>query len=150
MKQVLGRFMGKKRKGFTLVELLIVIIIIGILAGAMLLVAGSSTDKAEATRIVSDLRTIKSAAMMAYSDKGTWPANLNDVKSYMGNSSVDTSKFQLDTTASGDVYIGRKLDGVSGGIKGKLKDMAEKDKNLFGDLNGNIYTNQEIVYMQVR
>jgi prepilin-type N-terminal cleavage/methylation domain-containing protein len=52
------------RKGFTLVELLIVIIIIGILAGAMMMVAGGGRDAAEASKIVSDLRTIKSAALM--------------------------------------------------------------------------------------
>jgi len=52
------------RKGFTLVELLIVIIIIGILAGAMMLVAGGGRDSAEASKIISDLMTIKSAALM--------------------------------------------------------------------------------------
>ncbi len=67
MKKVL-----KKRTGFTLVELLIVIIIIGILAGAMLLVAGSGTDKAEATKIVSDMRSLKAASLMAYADKASW------------------------------------------------------------------------------
>lgn len=146
--------MGKKRKGFTLVELLIVIIIIGILAGAMLLVAGSSTDKAEATRIVSDLRTLKSAIMMAYSDKGTWPSSstLDEVKPYLGgNNSIDTTKYELvENSSSGAVYVGCKSI-PSKGVKTKLKDMADKDKNLFGDTAGTLYDgNAEKVYMQVR
>ncbi|TDY52063.1 prepilin-type N-terminal cleavage/methylation domain-containing protein [Aminivibrio pyruvatiphilus] len=71
----------KKRTGFTLVELLIVIIIIGILAGAMLLVAGSGTDKAEATKIVSNLRSMKAAALLYYADnpsETTVPRSLSD------------------------------------------------------------------------
>ena len=58
--------MKRKNKAFTLVELLIVIIIIGILAGMMMLSTGSATDKAEAMKVVNNLRTIKSAVLMYY------------------------------------------------------------------------------------
>ena len=75
----------RKRSGFTLVELLIVIIIIGILAGAMLLVAGSGTDSAEATKIISGLRSMKSAALMYYADypKDTTVPDVTSLEPYM-------------------------------------------------------------------
>ena len=57
-------------RAFTLVELLIVIIIIGILAGAMMLYSGSATDKAQAVKIVSNLKNIKSAMLLYAADSG--------------------------------------------------------------------------------
>jgi len=58
----------KLRKGFTLVELLIVIVIIGILAAAMLLASGAATASAEASNIVSNLRSLQSASLMLFAD----------------------------------------------------------------------------------
>jgi general secretion pathway protein G len=64
--------MVKARKGFTLVELLIVIVIIGILAGGMMLASGAATATATATTIVSDLKSLASSAVMFQAD------NMND------------------------------------------------------------------------
>lgn len=56
-----------------MVELLVVIVIIGILAGILLLVMGSGKAKAEATRIVSDMRMLKTAAVVFSGGDGLWP-----------------------------------------------------------------------------
>jgi len=129
MKKVL-----KKRTGFTLVELLIVIIIIGILAGAMLLVAGSGTDKAEATKIVSNLRSLKAAALMYYADNPNVTTLSGDIallKDYMDRAiegptgETDVYKFGV---ASGDAWY----VGVSGtnyppeGVQEKLEAVAKE------------------------
>ncbi|HOO65077.1 MAG TPA: prepilin-type N-terminal cleavage/methylation domain-containing protein, partial [Synergistaceae bacterium] len=100
-----------KRKGFTLVELLIVIVIIGILAGAMMMLMGSSSDKAEATKIISDLRTMKAGVLQYYADNSGYPAtatgdNVTALESYVDKELLRTTyDLQNDGT---NVFVGRK------------------------------------------
>jgi general secretion pathway protein G len=102
--------MLKARKGgFTLVELLIVIMIIAILAGMMMLATGSATDGAEATKVINDLRNLKGAALMYFADEGAWPGST-------AASSLDTymdRAFLADTTSSNRRYNGLLVTSAS-------------------------------------
>ena len=134
MKQFLKK---RKGQGFTLVELLIVIVIIGILAGSLLLVMGSGTDKANATKVVSDMRTLKAASLMYYADNDDWPETVNDLGDYLDrgpNASSTLGTYSFSSVASGDTvwvlfdpdttsaiddttgFIGRLNDFVADGV----------------------------------
>lgn len=81
--------MKGRRKGFTLVEILITIVITGILAGILLLSSGNSIDKASAARITEDMKTIRTAVQMYMADHGNrWPANLEELRSYLDRDPV--------------------------------------------------------------
>ena len=107
-----------KRKGFTLVELLIVIVIIGILAGAMMMLMGSSTDKAEATKIISDLRTMKGAVLQFYADNSGYPANADDpevLEPYV-DKTLDNATYDM-CNSSGIIFVGMKVPTTGAGEK---------------------------------
>lgn len=57
-------FLNKKRKGMTLVELMIVVVIIGIVFAYAFVNAGANTEKAKRARTAEDIAAITSAAAM--------------------------------------------------------------------------------------
>ena len=63
----------KNKKGFTLVELVVVIAILGILAGIAIPRFMDATASARGSKIVADLRTIDSAIMMYNAKTGLVP-----------------------------------------------------------------------------
>jgi len=66
----------KKEKGFTLVELLIVIAIIGILAAIAIPQFAKYRAKAYNSAALSDLKNARTAVEAYYADNQQYPANL--------------------------------------------------------------------------
>ena len=113
MEDVVYKIHHRKLSGFTLVELLIVIIIIGVLAGFMMLAAQSAMDKAEATKIINNMITLKKAAALYKIDYGTW-----NVATYSHKSDdYDKATWLSEQYGDGSINKSQKLYYYWGGDK---------------------------------
>lgn len=146
-----------RKSGFTLIELLIVMSIIGVLSGTLLLTMGSSTDKAEATRIVADLDSLRLAAGLYYADNagGELSPDIEKLKAYVTapeRLTGDSYEFKEGTT-TGQWFVGYKISTRPEGVRESLKKMAAANglrKGTAAD-TGDVYDGgTEGVYIRVR
>jgi len=79
----------RKGKGFTLVELLIVIAIVGILASIILASMQSSRNRAKDSAIIQSLRDLRSVAELHYNENYTYVGVCNSAD----NTITDTGNF---------------------------------------------------------
>ena len=78
--------MRKKRAdgGFTLVELLITIVIIGVLAAVVILAIGGLSDSGEKAACTATKDAAETAAIAYYADNGEWPDDVEtDLAAYL-------------------------------------------------------------------
>ena len=80
-------FCGTKRSGedgFTLIELMVVVVIIGILASILVTNVMGRVEKAKESRSMMDLDAIATACRIYKldNDEGKWPQSLNDLIEY--------------------------------------------------------------------
>lgn len=66
--------MKRRRRGFTLAELMVVVTIVGLLARIAIPRVVEFRLRARAARIVSDLELVRGAAFHVMADSGWWPA----------------------------------------------------------------------------
>jgi len=115
----------RKNKGFTLIELMIVVAIIGILAAIAIPRFANLIDRAREARTQGNLGALRSAAVICYgATDGTWPVSLAALvptyidavptvllPSAMGHAELATEDAALDHT--GDwFYDGPAADGA--------------------------------------
>ena len=74
----------KRQKGFTLIELIVVVTIIGILAGIAVVNVKNAQRKAQEAALRDDLHELRKAIDDFYADKQRYPADLQElVPSYL-------------------------------------------------------------------
>lgn len=66
-------FGGKNSKGFTIVELLIVIVVIGILAAITVVAYNGIQQRAQFTQLKSDLASLNKAIQLYHAENGAYP-----------------------------------------------------------------------------
>ena len=118
------------RKGFTLVELLIVIAVLGALAASMSLSAKDATPKAQAARVISDFKILKTAVMLYNFDSRDEGPAIADAITYFNKHSDDyvAGKLRQYTVAEGtDTNAGKWMATYTGGLSKAACVELEKD-----------------------
>lgn len=69
----------KKQKGFTLIEIMIVVVIIGILSSVILPKIFDKPQQARETKVKSDVRTLEMAANLYKLEKFNYPSSINEL-----------------------------------------------------------------------
>lgn len=108
------------QKGFTLVELMAVIAIIGVLVAIAVPRYVDATKEAKVAKVQADLSSIDSAISMYYAANGTYPTAMTDLATYFDTAPTPpTDKYTIDGTTHRAEWYGFTADQRTD-IKGKL------------------------------
>jgi len=93
-----------RRAGFSLIELLVVISIIGVLTTVLVMNFVGSRERARDAQKIQNLNNIKSALRMYYNDNQVYPTNINNLVSSYIASLGDMTGVGYTQLSSGDGF----------------------------------------------
>ncbi|EMU0309303.1 pilin, partial [Neisseria gonorrhoeae] len=121
--------MNTLQKGFTLIELMIVIAIVGILAAVALPAYQDYTARAQVSEAILLAEGQKSAVTEYYLNHGEWPENNTSAGVASPPSDIKGKYVQKVEVAKGVVTATMKSDGVNKEIKDKRLSLWGKREN---------------------
>jgi general secretion pathway protein G len=117
------------RKGFTLIELMIVVVILGLLATMVMPKILSKPDQARRTKAMVDIRSIQSALAMFKTDTGRFPTTAEGLQALVTNPGIAgydkdgyLERVPTDPWGNGYIYI-------SPGLRSKDYDLTSLGKD---------------------
>lgn len=105
----------KSESGFTLIEIVFVVIILAILAGVALISFGGLDTQAKDSRVQADFRTLATALKAYKALTGSFPAALNDLLTASGSYQPVLDEVPIDPyTNAAYVYTNPSLTDPNG------------------------------------
>lgn len=124
--------MFKSKSGFTIVELLIVIVVIGILAAISLVAYGGISERAKFSAMRSDLSQINKSIQMYYAQNGSYPITPGICNGVSGN-------WCGWDQATGDNFIPGIVPTLAGSLPQLPSSNASNDTYLYRSPSGTDY-----------
>ena len=128
------------RKGFTLIEILIVVAIIGLLSSIILVGLGSFNVRARDTNRITDLRQTENALALYYNKNQGYPSagDWTALITALTGAGIGATKVPNDPITSRTYSYGVSTDGQQYVLAGTLEDAGNRE--LLKDVDGTVFS----------